>query len=169
MRKALGAALPVFGVFGPVFGLVIGLAGTAHADVARKPPYWASIAAGQAKMRTGPGRNYPAVWLYQRVGLPLKVVEVYQSWRKVVDPDGAQGWLLVHLLGDKRTAIVKDAPKPLRVSPDPEARAAWTASPGVIGRVSHCANGWCAFDVDGRSGYVAIADIWGVDPGEQVP
>ena len=158
MRKAMGALL-----------LMIGLAGAAQADVAKKPPYWASITAGQARMRTGPGRNFPASWLYQRAGLPLKVVEIYQSWRKVQDPDGAEGWLLVHLLGDKRTAMIKDAPKPLRVSPDRESRVAWMAAPGVVGRISHCANGWCNFDAGGRAGYVEIADIWGVDPGEQVP
>jgi SH3-like domain-containing protein len=158
MRKALGGLL-----------LLSGLAGVAHADEAKKPPYWASINAGAARMRTGPGRNYPASWLYQRADLPVKVVEVYQSWRKVEDPDGTQGWLIVHLLSDKRTAIVKDSVKALHVSPDPQSRVSWMAAPGVVGRISHCASGWCDFDVGGRGGYVEAADIWGVDPGEHVP
>jgi len=35
----------------------------AGAQTERKAPYWASISAGKALMRTGPGRNYPGVWL----------------------------------------------------------------------------------------------------------
>jgi len=41
----------------------------------KKPPYWASILPGQARMRTGPGRQFPASWLYQRAGLPVRVIE----------------------------------------------------------------------------------------------
>ena len=37
----------------------------------KQPPYWASIASGQAMTRTGPGKNYPGVWLYQRRDLSL--------------------------------------------------------------------------------------------------
>ena len=38
----------------------------------KKPPYWASIASGEAMMRTGPGRNYPGIWLYKRRDLPIR-------------------------------------------------------------------------------------------------
>ena len=41
----------------------------------KKPPYWASIASGEAMMRTGPGRNYPGVWLYKRRDLPVRVLK----------------------------------------------------------------------------------------------
>ena len=57
--------------------------------------------------RTGPGKNYPGVWLYQRRDLPVRVVKKYENWRLIQDPDGAQGWMLVTLLSDRRTAIVK--------------------------------------------------------------
>src|SRR5262249_57431387 len=73
----------------------------------KKPPYWASIASGQALTHTGPGKNYPNVWLYQRRDLPVRVVKKYDTWRLIQDPDGAQGWMLVTLLSDRRTAIVK--------------------------------------------------------------
>ena len=56
----------------------------------KQPPYWASIASGQAMTRTGPGKNYPGVWLYQRRDLPIRVVKKYENWRLIRDPDGAQ-------------------------------------------------------------------------------
>src|SRR5581483_1071988 len=73
----------------------------------KQPPYWASIASGQAMTRTGPGKNYPGIWLYQRRDLPVRVVKKYEHWRLIQDPDGAQGWMLVTLLSDRRTAMVR--------------------------------------------------------------
>ena len=134
----------------------------------RKTPYYAAISAGQARMRTGPGRNYPASWLYQRAGLPVKVVGIYKEWRKVEDPGGTQGWMQANLLTENRTAIVLDTVVALRDTPRAAGRVQYRAAPNVIGRVSRCASGWCWLDVKGRGGFVEAIHLWGVDPGEDV-
>lgn len=154
----LGVAVALFA------GVATGVAAAAERSV----PYWASISAGQARMRTGPGRNFPASWLYQRAGLPVKVIETYPSWRKVEDPDGTQGWMMVNLLSDKRTAIVVGEIRPLHTTPDRASPVAWRVEPGVVGNLSRCAAGWCQFDVQGRKGYIEAAFLWGVVSGETV-
>ena len=141
----------------------------AQAQPARETPYWASIASGRAMMRTGPGQNYPGTWLYVRSDLPIQVLEVYQSWRKIRDPDGTTGWMLVNLLSDTRTGIVRgDAPRPMHDQADPASPIRFRAEPGVVGRLSHCTPGWCHFDVGGRAGYIQTIHIWGVSPNETV-
>lgn len=135
----------------------------------KKPPYWASIGAKQARMRTGPGRTYPASWLYIRQDLPLHVVAVFKEWRKVEDPGGMQGWMLGNLLSSTRTAVVQNQIVELRARPSAAAGIAWRAQPGVVGRLSECGNGWCRFDVHGQAGYVEQGRLWGVDPGEALP
>ena len=140
------------------------------AEEAKAPPYWASISAGRARMRTGPARTYPATWLYQRADLPVRVVAAFKEWRKVEDPDGTQGWMQANLLSATRTAIVKSAePMPMLEQPAPGARLKWRAAPGVVGRVSRCGNGWCSFDVMGRAGFVEVGGLWGVEAGETLP
>ena len=149
--------------------LLVLVAPAADAQKERKTPYWASISAGEALMRTGPGRNYPATWLYRRADLPIKVVETYPSWRKVQDPEGATGWMLVNLLSDTRTAIVTgDAPRDMHEAPSSEARVVLRAEPGVVGRLSRCASGWCRLDVRGRAAYIRTDHLWGVDPDETI-
>ena len=141
----------------------------AEAQRERTPPYWVSITAGDAMMRTGPGQNYPAVWRYVRRGLPMRVVETYPNWRKLQDPDGATGWMLVRLLSDSRTAMVTGAePRPLHAEADEGAPVRYRAEPGVVGRIDHCADGWCELDIDGRRGFVRSVFLWGVDPVESV-
>lgn len=140
----------------------------AQAQAQRKTPYFVSITAGEARMRTGPGRNYPASWLYRRKNLPLKVLDIYGEWRKVEDPDGTQGWMLRNLLTETRTAMVRGSIATMRAAPRNDARVNWRAAVGVVGKISKCASGWCWFDVNGRGGYIEQSAIWGLEPGETI-
>ena len=135
----------------------------------KQPPYWASIASGQAMTHSGPGRNYPNAWLYQRRDLPVRVVKKYENWRLIQDPDGAQGWMLVTMLSDRRTAIVRPGdPRPLRVDAAGGAKVRYLAEHGVVGRISKCRDGWCRIEIGKRDGYIKTADIWGVSDNEVV-
>jgi SH3-like domain-containing protein len=135
----------------------------------KKPPYWASIASGEAMMRAGPGRNYPGIWLYKRRDLPIRVVKTFPNWRMIEDPDGTRGWMLVSLLSDRRTAIVKPGqPRSIHVRPEDASRVRYNAEPGVVGRIEKCRDRWCHISISRREGYIRIADIWGVGEGEIV-
>lgn len=145
----------------------MGVIGVAEAQ--RQPPYWASISAGEAMMRTGPGQNYPATWLYVRPDLPIKVIGTRGEWRRVEDPDGTVGWMLVRLLSDQRSGIVRGADRqPMHEAADPASRVAYLAEPGVVGRVSNCGDGWCRFDVGGKRGYIRVQALWGVEASERI-
>jgi SH3-like domain-containing protein len=135
----------------------------------KTPPYWASIASGEAMMRTGPAKTYPGIWLYKRRDLPVRVLKIFPNWRLIEDPDGAKGWMLVTLLSDRRTAIVKPGePRAMHEKADAASRVAFRAEPGVVGRLEQCAAGWCEFEVGKRAGFIRFDDIWGINPGETV-
>lgn len=141
----------------------------AEAQPRRQPPYWASINTGEAMMRVGPGRNYRGIWKYVRRDLPVRVIDVYQDWRKIEDPDGATGWMLVTLLSDTRTAIVRGSePRPMYEDADERSALRYRAEPGVVGRISHCNAGWCRLDVGGRAGYIRTDFLWGLGRNETV-
>lgn len=135
----------------------------------KKPPYWASIASGQAMTRTGPGKNYPGVWLYQRRGLPVRVTKRYEHWRLIEDVDGAKGWMLATLLSERRTALVrKGEPRPVRIEPSDGARPRYLAEAGAVGTIDHCKAGWCHVEFARREGYIRTGALWGVAQDEIV-
>jgi SH3-like domain-containing protein len=149
-------------------GALLGLAAPAAAQE-KKPPYWASIASGEAMMRTGPGKNYPGTWLYKRRDLPIRVIKTYPNWRLIEDPDGTRGWMLVTLLSDRRTAIIRPgAPRPIHERADPSSRVAYLAEPGVVGRIDKCGDGWCRIQVGKRQGHIRTSDVWGVADRETI-
>lgn len=135
----------------------------------KQPPYWASIASGQAMTRNGPARTYPGKWLYQRRDLPVRVIQKYENWRLIRDPDGEKGWMLVTLLSDKRTALIKPGdPRPIYSEPNAGSRVRYRAEAGVVGHIDHCKSGWCRIQVGNREGYVSMNDLWGVDANEVI-
>ncbi|MCI4588977.1 SH3 domain-containing protein [Sphingobium sp. BYY-5] len=142
-------------------GAALTAAGAGLAAPAKPVPYWASLAQDEARMRVGPSLDYPSNWVYRRRDLPVKVVQVLGLWRKVEDADGAQGWMHVRLLSDTPTAIVRAEIAPMHESAKDDARTLFRAERGVVGRLSSCSSGWCAFDVKGQRGYVKATDIWG--------
>jgi SH3-like domain-containing protein len=153
---------------GVIAAIAVSLAVPAAAQD-KQPPYWASIASGQAMTRAGPGKNYPGVWLYQRRDLPIRVVRKYENWRMIEDPEGTRGWMLVSLLSDRRTAVVKPGePKPIHASANGSSRVRYNAEQGVVGRIEKCRAGWCHITIGKREGYIRTSDIWGVGDGEVV-
>jgi len=147
--------------------LMLGLAAFTPASAQdQEVPYWASIRAEKVNMRVGPGVSFPIDWIYQRPGLPVKVVRVMQGWRLVRDPGGVQGWIVGRLLTRERGAIViGEEPTEIRAEPSDSAEISWRVEPGVVGQLGDCDDRWCEFAVAGRSGWIAMSSIWGAgDP-----
>jgi SH3-like domain-containing protein len=97
------------------------------------------------------------------------VVKTYPNWRMIEDPEGTRGWMLVTLLSDRRTAMVRPGkPRPIHERADSASRVAYHAEPGVVGRIDKCGGGWCRIKIGKREGHVRTSDIWGVGVNEQV-
>lgn len=145
--------------------LFLCLAFPAHAED-RAVPYWASLRVDQVNMRVGPSESYPIDWVYRRADLPVKVVRLYQGWRRVRDQDGAEGWIVARLLSPERSAVVVGKGlAPMRADADPGAPLRWNLEPGVVGKLGGCAEEWCQFDVKGHKGWVERKRLWGAaDP-----
>lgn len=157
-----------------VFLCVSGMAFAADAAAAEPQgaqgplPRFASLKADEVNVRTGPGTRYPIAWVFVRQGLPVEIIAEYELWRRIVDVDGAQGWVHRGMLSDRRSAIVLGDARDFRRRPDPEARVVLRAAPGVHGRLIGCREGWCEMQIAGRKGWTRCDYLWGVYPGEEI-
>ena len=136
-------------------------------------PRFVSLKAGRVNVRVGPGEDYKIAWVFTRTGLPIEVIQEYDTWRRIRDSDGAVGWVFNSLLSGKRTAVVtpwgpKAEPQPIHA--DATANAAITAylEPGVLGTVDRCRSGWCRISGKGFDGWIEQDRLWGVYPNEDV-
>ena len=125
-------------------------------------PRFASLAGERINVRTGPGKQYPIRWIYARAGLPVKIVQEFDTWRKIEDQEGDQGWVHVSLLSGRRTVLVQGGIQELLRTPDAAGRVLARAEPGVVARLMNCAASWCELEVEGFRGWMERSDLWGV-------
>ena len=139
--------------------------GPVHA-AANEYPHWGSLKADHANMHVGPGFDYRVKYIYQRKGLPVKVLRAMGGWWLVEDPDGARGWVLQRLVSKGRTGMVKGDLAEVRERNDGSGRLLWRARQGVIGKLDKCSGDWCRFTIltlqgDTRQGWVSRTVVWG--------
>lgn len=148
--------------------LALAPAASAGADEALPIPRFASLKSDEVNLRAGPGEDKPKLWIYQRAGLPVEIIEEFDTWRRIRDYKGVVGWVSAALLSGKRTAIVTDERRTLHAKPDAAAPAVAELDPGVIGKLIECDGAWCRLDVKGYQGWLLRTEFWGVFPDEVV-
>ena len=137
-------------------------------------PRFVSLKSGRVNSRIGPGVNYAVDWMYLKSGMPMEIIQEYDNWRRVRDPDGAEGWVNQSLLSGRRTAIVapwqrgKTATIPVMAAASSDAAVVAQVEPGVIGTIKTCNGDWCEMSFDGHDGWMNQALVWGAYPGETV-
>lgn len=133
-------------------------------------PRFVSLRAEEVNMRTGPGVQYPVEWVFHRQTLPVQIIAEYDTWRKVRDWQGAQGWMHQSMLTGRRTVVVTGGTRTLRRKPHAKSTPVAEVEDGVIGSLLTCPEGssWCKLDIDGYVGWMRHVDFWGTFPGEAI-
>lgn len=101
-----------------------------------------SLRASNVLMRAGPGRDFPALWMFQRIGLPMLKLDTHGHWVQVQDPQGQKGWMLQTLLNAQRTVVLKRGPVELKKHPDATAPTTAKLLEGTTASVLEVKKNW---------------------------
>ena len=130
-------------------------------------PRFVSLSSGEVNLRTGPGTRYPIDWVYTKKNLPVEIINEFDTWRKVKDIQGSEGWVHKSMISGYRYGIIKDDEHIVRSSPKHESIVIARLEPGVIVKVDTCEKLWCDISVNGNyRGWVEKEALWGVYPQE---
>jgi SH3-like domain-containing protein len=132
-------------------------------------PRFVSLRAPKVNLRTGPGVRYPIDWVYNRAGLPLEIIDEFETWRRVRDWEGVEGWVHQSMLSGERKVMIRDKQRLLRDEPDPAATGVALLAPGVIAALDRCIVAWCQIEVEEKTGWLRRVDVYGLYPDETVP
>lgn len=126
-------------------------------------PRFVSLAADKVFVRTGPALRYPIKWVYQRQNLPVEIVQEFDTWRKIRDMDGDDGWVHQSLLSGDRYAIVKgEVNLAVRKAATENSRITSFYEPNVVASVAACKGAWCRIRSDGFEGWAERKFLWGI-------
>ena len=132
-------------------------------------PRFVSLRAAEVNLRTGPGVRYPIDWVYHRRGLPVEVIDEFETWRRIRDHEGTTGWMHQSMLDGRRSILVKGQARLLRRRPQLDAPAVALLEPGVIARLEGCEGAWCRVTVERHAGWLRRGEVFGIYPGETLP
>lgn len=141
-------------------------------------PRFVSTRSAPINVRVGPGTRYDIAWIFKKAGLPVEIIQEYDTWRKIRYVDGDEGWIHQSLLIGTRTALVQPFggadQAALRVRAEDEAPLrAWLGA-GYLVSVKGCENGWCSVSAEAANGNPAVKgeileiELWGVYPDEDI-
>jgi SH3-like domain-containing protein len=139
-------------------------------------PRYVSLKSDRVNLREGPAKDHRTTWIFQRAGLPVEITAEFETWRKVRDSEGAEGWVLHSLLSGRRTALVtpwKKAAKDnvtsvLYLKPSDTSPAVALLQPGVLANIRSCDKVWCRVNGEGFDGFIHQTELWGVYPNEVI-
>jgi SH3-like domain-containing protein len=152
-----------------VLALAASAAQSAAAQDAKLAARYQTLRADKVNVRAGPATSYPIDWVFTKKGMPVEVVATFDTWRKIRDIEGTEGWVHQGMLAGRRAVIVQGRePRKLREAPRPEAALVATLEPGVIARLVRCDPAWCEVRVDSYRGWMTHDELWGVSAGEVV-
>jgi SH3-like domain-containing protein len=146
-------------------------------------PRYVSLKSDRVNLREGPSKENQTTWVFQRAGLPVEIVAEFETWRRIRDAEGAEGWVLHSLLSGRRTALVtpwvkgdakgEGAAVNLYERADERAEVIAKLQPSVLTSVRLCTGSWCRIVVQsgqsGRAldGFIKQDRLWGVYPNER--
>ena len=135
-------------------------------------PRFVSLKAEKVNVRTGPSSDHDVAFVYQVKGLPVEIIAEFETWRRIRDSEGTEGWILQNMLAGKRTTLVEPWKKteltPLYSSADLQSHWLANLAPGAFGEIASCDGQWCDVKINGFRGYVQQEKLWGAYPGEVV-
>ncbi|MDY0881826.1 SH3 domain-containing protein [Dongia soli] len=140
----------------------------AQAEDAKLPvPRFVSLDSNLVNLRAGPGKEYPILWVYQRKGLPVEIIQEFDTWRRIRDRDGTIGWVQGNLLSGKRTVQIIGKQRAMTRDAHGGNTVAYV-DPGVVARLVKCDDSACRIEVQGYDGWVPRGEIWGTYPDEKL-
>ncbi|WIJ25182.1 SH3 domain-containing protein [Devosia sp. RR2S18] len=167
-----------------VLSMLLGLAAPALAQASNPSglplPRFASTRSDPINVRVGPGTKYDIAWTYVKSGLPVEIVQEFDTWRKIRDVDGTEGWVHQNLLSGTRmgfvTPVLANAEIPLRANRSDESSVRARLGPGLKVTIKQCDGEWCEVSATGGeagqrsatySGFLHQEELWGVYPQEE--
>ena len=137
-------------------------------DTGLNIPRYVSLKSEESNLRIGPSTNYPINLKYIVKNYPVKILEEYKDWRKVIDFDNNTGWLHKSLIKGQRTGIVvsKNNRETIKMFNTVVGNQIGEIFDGNIILIEKCKVNWCLINYNGFKGWIQKKNIWGVSKEE---
>ena len=120
-----------------------------------------SLKKNKVNVRYGPSFDSDIKFVYNKINLPVKLIDKKENFRRIVDLKNNGGWIHVSQL-KKINSIIAINDKILFKKPTSFAKPIAQIKKGRLLVLQKCEGGWCKIESDGFDGWIKISNTWGL-------
>ena len=114
----------------------------------------------KTNVRYGPGIDYPIKYIYRKINLPVRQIDIKDNWRRVIFLDNNSGWIHWSQLKPPN-AIITIEEKILFKKPSNFSKPLARLEKGRLLIIKKCEDEWCNIKTDDYTGWIKVKNIWG--------
>ena len=119
-----------------------------------------SLKKNRVNVRYGPSFDSKVKYIYRKINLPIKQIDMKDNFRRIIDLKNNSGWIHVSQL-KKSNSIITLKNKVLFKKPSNFSKPIVKLDEGRLLIIKRCENNWCDVTTDNYSGWVKAENVWG--------
>ena len=114
----------------------------------------------KVNVRYGPSFDYPIKYIYEKINLPIKVIDKKENFRRIIDNKKNSGWIHISQLKQSKSFITVSN-KILFKKPTKFSKPLAKIETGRLLLVKKCERNWCLVETKSFKGWVDEENLWG--------
>ena len=128
--------------------------------LAQEENHFLMLKNNEVNVRYGPSFEYPIKYIYKKTGLPLRVIDKKENFRRIIDHKKNGGWIHLSQLKKSKSFITTEI-KILFKKPTKFSKPLAKIDKGRLLRVKECKDKWCNVKSGKFSGWIEKDNVWG--------
>jgi len=119
-----------------------------------------SLKKNKVNVRYGPSFESPVKFIYNKIDLPIKLIDKKENWRRILDVKNNSGWIHSSQL-KQINSIITLSDKILFKRPTIFSKPIAKIKKGRVLIIQNCQTNWCKIKTDNIKGWIQKKNLWG--------
>ena len=122
-----------------------------------------SLKKNKVNVRYGPSFGSDIKYVYKKINLPLKQIDIKENFRRIIDLKNNSGWIHISQLRKKSNSVITIQDKILFKRPNNFAKPIAQIKEGRLLILEKCEKLWCKVITEDFEGWIKTNNIWGLN------
>ena len=119
-----------------------------------------SLKKNKVNVRYGPSFESPVKFIYNKIDLPIKLIDKKENWRRILDVKNNSGWIHSSQL-KPINSIITLSDKILFKRPTIFSKPIAKIKKGRVLIIQNCQTNWCKIKTNNIKGWIQRKNLWG--------
>ena len=130
-------------------------------SLANEKNYFLTLRYNEANVRQGPSVDHPIKFIIKKKYLPVKIIDSYDNFKKIIDINNNSGWIHRTQLFKKKSAINIKNNSLILSQPKIYSKPIAKLEKGRLVLIKKCKPQWCKIETGDYKGWIIKKNLWG--------